>query len=169
MVSRRKGHRGTWAPFSPHVSNKPSSQTPSPLILENAPRGIHSHPWGRPREVTREITQKKKGRIRERRMLAKGNPCRRLAAAFHFVFFSSSLSSSTPRPRRLTPTALPSQSYARWGLTKSRVRSIRATRSRGEHRRFPRRAKVTASERELARERRRESPARTLTRGGQLK
>lgn len=66
------------------------------------------------------------------------------------------------------------------GLTKStsRVRSIRAARSlapfaRGEHRRFPRRAKVTATgrarARSLARERRRESPARTLTRGGQLR
>jgi hypothetical protein len=113
---------------------------------------------------------------------AKGNPHRRLIrplplslslslfAGLLFLLFSSSLSSSTTRPRRLTPTALP---CAR-GLTKStsRARSFDSCRSlaslaRGEYRRFPRRAKVTASSR--ARERRRESPARTLTRGGQLR
>lgn len=53
----------------------------------------------------------------------------------------------------------------------ARVRSIRAARSLARAESiggFPRRAKVTASEREreLARERRRESPARTLTREG---
>lgn len=93
MVSRRKGHSETWTPFSPHVSNEPSSQTPSPLILENAPREIH------PR-VNPRSHRGRGGGGRGGGKLAKGDPRRRLAAAFHFVF-SSSLSSSTPRPRRL--------------------------------------------------------------------
>lgn len=72
MVSRRKGHSETWAPFSPHVSNKPPSQTPSPLILENAPREIHSHPWGRPEGSPEKEEAEDEGEGK----LAKGNPRR---------------------------------------------------------------------------------------------
>lgn len=97
MVSRRKGHSGTWAPFSPHVSNKPPSQTPSPLILENAPREIHSHPWIDP-WVPRGRMRRMRGKASWRREILVAKTRRGLPLRLLFIIIIIHSSSSTSHP-----------------------------------------------------------------------
>lgn len=132
MISRRKGHSGTWPPFSPRAykTNPSSPQTLSPLTLENAPRRNGARiPPSRP-GTTREVTRRsRKRRLRERKAgegeSSETRLLRRPSSPLrHYHHHPLLVLDVSP------PTTLPSP-RARWGLTKStsRARSFDSCRS----------------------------------------
>jgi len=140
MISRRKGHSGTWPPFSPRAcKTKPSSspQTRSPLTLENAPRGSAFAPprvdlerdprdRGRPRKKGRKAGE---GESSETRCSRRPSP---LHHYHHHPLFVLDVS-----PRRLFRRRRVRDGDLRNRLVARSFDSCRSlARSRGEHRRF---------------------------------
>lgn len=98
MVSRRKGHSETWTPFSPHVSNEPAVQTPSPLILENAPPSNPPAPPSRSERSPRKTGRRTRGEAEAGEGKSSSKARRGLPLRLLFIIIIIHSSSSTSHP-----------------------------------------------------------------------